>query len=220
MLQVERIRITFLKMLKLPRCQSIKAPLHVGTLRRATTISKSERSSKPAGDISSVFPSLSGAVSAPLPPRFADLKRRLIHGHEDQLRDSWQRLLAKLREETEIITALGSKVVPELNFEDLDNVEKRTTFRNELHNRGVAVIRGVVAEREALDWKELTKRYIQNNPATKGKAHFFLLLLTNSFTQYWMAMIFASRTTPFYSSSHALRPNSLLRSSVYYACLS
>lgn len=151
--------------------------MHVGTLRRATTISTPEHPSKPAGDISSVFPSLSGAVSAPLPPRFADLKRRLIHGHEDQLRDSWQRLLAHLREETEVIRALGSRVVPELKFEDLDHVEKRTTFRNELHNRGVAVIRGVVAEQEALDWKELTKRYIQNNPATKGKGLFSLLLL-------------------------------------------
>ena len=182
--------------------------MHVGILRRATTMSKSEHPSKPAGDISSVFPSLSGAVSAPLPPRFADLKRRLIYGHEDQLRDSWQRLLANLREETEVIKALGSSVVPELNFKDLDNLEKRTTFRNELHNRGVAVIRGVVAEREALDWKELTKRYIQNNPATKGKVQFYSLLFKGCFTRYWIAMIFTSRTALFYFSSHVLRPTS------------
>ena len=169
--------------------------MHVGTLRRATTISKSEHPSKPAGDISSVFPSLSGAVSAPLPPRFADLKRRLIHGRKDQLRDSWQRLLAHLREETEVIKALGSGVVPELDFVDLDHVEKRTTFRNELHNRGVAVIRGVVAEQEALDWKELVNRYIQNNPATKGKALSYLVLLISSFIRYCVAMVFPSRTT-------------------------
>ena len=199
-------------MLKLPGCRPIKAPMHVGILRWAATISKSEHPSKPAGDISSVFPSLSGAVSAPLPPRFADLKRRLIHGHKDQLRDSWQRLLAHLREETEKIKALGSRVVPELNFEDLDNVEKRKTFRNGLYSRGVAVIRGVVAEREALDWKELTKRYIQNNPTTKGKAQFSLLLTTNRFIQYWIAMVFTSRTTPFYFISQAIRTYSLLRS--------
>ncbi len=172
--------------------------MHLSALRRATTMSKSEHNSKPAGDISSVFPSLSGAVNAPLPSRFADLKRRLIQGHEDQLRDSWQRLLANLREETEVIKALGSRVVPELSFRDLDNVEKRTTFRDELHNRGVAVIRGVVAEQEALGWKELAKRYIQNNPATKGKAVFYLLSLTSSFTQYWAAMVITSRTSPFY----------------------
>ena len=172
--------------------------MHLGALRRATTISKPERTSKPAGDISSVFPSLSGAVSAPLPPRFADLKRRLIHGHEDRLRDSWQRLLTNLREETEVIKALGSRVVPELSFRDLDNVEKRTTFRDELRNRGVAVIRGVVAEQEALGWKELAKRYIQNNPTTKGEALFYWLSLTGFFPQYWVAMFFISRTTRFY----------------------
>lgn len=185
--------------------------MHVGTLRRATTLSKAEHLSKPAGDISSVFPSLSGAVSAPLPARFADLKRRLIDGHEDQVRESWERLLTNLRQETEVIKALGSRVVPELNYEDLDNVEKRTTFRNELHNRGVAVIRGVVAEREALDWKELAKRYIQNNPATKGKVTllFYSLLFRSSFTRDWEAMAFTSRTAPFYISFHALRPKSL-----------
>ena len=186
--------------------------MHLGALRRATTISKPERASKPVGDISSVFPSLSGAVSAPLPPRFADLKRQLIHGHEDQLRDSWQRLLAKLREETEVIKALGSRVVPELSFRDLDNVEKRTTFRDELRNRGVAVIRGVVAEQEALDWKELTKRYIQNNPTTKGKELFDSLSIRSSFTQYWVAMVFASRTTPFYLFPDVSCPYSFISS--------
>ena len=186
--------------------------MHVGTLRRATTLSKSEHPPKPAGDVSSVFPSLSGVVSPPLPARFADLKRRLIHGHEDQLRDSWQRLLANLREETEVIKALGSSVVPELDFKDLDNLEKRTTFRNDLHNRGVAVIRGVVAEREALDWKELTKRYIQNNPATKGKLEYCSFLFKRCFTRYCIAMNFTSRTASFYFSSHALHPMYLPRS--------
>ena len=184
--------------------------MHLGAQRRATTISNPERASKPAGDISSVFPSLSGAVSAPLPPRFADLKRQLIHGHEDQLRDSWQRLLAKLREETEVIKALGSRVVPELSFRDLDNVEKRTTFRDKLRNRGVAVIRGVVAEQEALDWKELTKRYIQNNPTTKGKELFDSLWIRSSFTQHWVAMVFASRTTPLYLFPDVFRPYFLM----------
>ena len=83
-----------------------------------------------------------------------------------------------------MIKAFGSRVVPELSFRDLDNVEKRTTFRDELHNRGVAIIRGVVAEQEALGWKELTKRYIQNNPTTKGKELLYWFSLTSSFTQY------------------------------------
>lgn len=59
--------------------------------------------------------------------------------------------------------------MPEINFWDLNDVEKRTKFRDALHQTGVAVIRGVVQEKEALGWKELVKRYIASNPGTKGK---------------------------------------------------
>lgn len=139
------------------------------SLRRAST---SVHPSKPAGDISSVFPSLSGVQSPPLAPRFAELKRRLIKGHEDRVKDSWHRLLADLRRETDVIKALGSKVIPELEFKDMHNMEKRTTFRDGLRKRGVGLIRGVVSEREALGWKELAKRYIQTNPSTRGRQFF------------------------------------------------
>ena len=85
------------------------------------------------------------------------------------MRDSWHRLLADLVCEINVIKALGSKVIPELEFKDLHNVEKRTTFRDGLRKRGVGLIRGVVSEREALGWKELVKRYIQTNPSTIGR---------------------------------------------------
>ena len=93
------------------------------------------------------------------------------------MRDSWHRLLADLRHEIDIVKALGSKVIPELEFKDMHSMEKRTTFRDGLRKRGVGLIRGVVSEREALGWKELVKRYIQTNPSTKGKwiSGFFLV---------------------------------------------
>ena len=136
--------------------------------RRGIT-STSAHASKPAGDISSVFPSLSGVQSPPLPPRIADLKRRLIQGHEERVRDSWHRLLPDLRQEIDVIKALGSKVIPEIEFRDMHDMGKRTTFRDGLRKRGAGLIRGVVSEREALGWKELVKRYIQTNPSTKGR---------------------------------------------------
>ena len=136
--------------------------------RHVTLRIPSRKLSKAAGDISSVFPSLSGAESAELPPRFADLKSQLISGHEERLRESWEELLSSLMMDTQVIKALGPTIVPELDFKDLGNVEKRTQFRDEFHKRGVAVIRGVVSEKEALGWKELLRRYIQNNPSTKG----------------------------------------------------
>ena len=146
------------------------AKIHVPrTSKRRETTSAYAHTSKSVGDISSVFPSLTGVQSPPLPPRFADLKRRLIQGHETHVRDSWHRLLADLREEIDVIKTLGSQVIPELEFRDMHDVEKRTTFRDGLRKRGVAIIRGVVSEREALGWKELLKRYIQDNPSTKGR---------------------------------------------------
>ncbi len=159
---------TMLTILRPQTARTCRRALSVNLIRSVTTQSNTSHSSKPAGDISSVFPSLSGAVSEPLPARFADLKARLIHGQEDRVRASWERLLSELREETEIIRALGPSVVPEINFRDINDVEKRTTFRDDLRKRGVAVVRGVVTEKEALDWKELAKRYIKTNPSTKG----------------------------------------------------
>ena len=137
-------------------------------IRYATAQSSSSPSAKASGDISSVFPSLSGAASAPLPPRFADVKSQLISGNENSLRASWEDLLSSLREEKEVIRDLGPAIIPELDFKDLGNVEEKTKFRDSLHRRGVAVIRGVVPEEEALGWKELVKRYIKTNPSTRG----------------------------------------------------
>ena len=144
------------------------------TSKRLGTTLTSAHLSRPTGDISSVFPSLSGVQSPQLHPRFRDLKERLIQGHEDHVRDSWHRLLADLRQEVDEIKALGSKVVPELDFRDMHNIDKRTAFRDGLRKRGVGLIRGVVSEQEALGWKELVKRYIQTNPLTKGRQSFCL----------------------------------------------
>lgn len=104
------------------------------------------------------------------------MKARLIQGYEDRLQESWQRLLSELRLETEIIKAEGSCIVPEISFSDIkyNQVESMTKFRNKFKKRGVAIIRGVVPEREALGWKELLRRYIQNNPLTKGRQHFLI----------------------------------------------
>ncbi|KAI4180367.1 MAG: hypothetical protein L6R41_007282 [Letrouitia leprolyta] len=98
----------------------------------------------------------------------SDLKKRLIHGHESQVQESWHRLLTALQREREEIKALGSTTVPEINFYHLSDVERRTKLRDALHKRGVAVIRGVVTPKEALDWKELVQRYTRTNPSTKA----------------------------------------------------
>lgn len=124
------------------------------------------QATKKAGDISDAFASLSGMQFEPLEPRFADLKGRLIAGHEEALVHSWNGLLASLREEIPIIAELGPKVVPEIGFKDVDNASPE--FRSEHKKRGVAVIRNVVPQTEALQFKEDLKDYIKANPQTKA----------------------------------------------------
>jgi hypothetical protein len=75
------------------------------TLRRAASTLTKE-----AGDISSVFPSLSGKKPDPLPARFGDLKKSLVKGNEDAVLASWQRLVSSLRREIEEIRSEGSNV--------------------------------------------------------------------------------------------------------------
>jgi hypothetical protein len=130
-------------------------------LRTAAT-----QAQKRAGDISDAFASLSGQNFKPLTPEYADLKSRLIRGHESEVRESWERLLRDLREEIPLIIELGSKVIPEIDFKDVDNAPE--SFSNELRNRGVAVVRGVVPEQEVLQWKEDLREYIRQNSQTKG----------------------------------------------------
>lgn len=73
--------------------------------------STSSQTTKAAGDISSVFPSLRPDYQPePLPPRFKDLKARLFEKNEDALKRSWERLLPSLEEEVQKIKAKGSDV--------------------------------------------------------------------------------------------------------------
>jgi hypothetical protein len=149
--------------------------------RRAVTHFRTAatQAQKRAGDISDAFVSLSGQKFEPLTPEYADLKGRLIKGHESDVRDSWERLLQHLREEIPLIVELGSKVIPEINFKNLDGASE--TFSSELRKRGVAVVREVVSEAEALQWKAELKEYIRQNPQTKGMSvywspHGFMLV--------------------------------------------
>lgn len=130
--------------------------------RTATTQAASRRE----GDISDAFASLSGQKFVPLSPQYAELKTRLVRGNEDAIRHSWERLLRDLREEIPLIVDKGSSIIPEIDFADIDNAT--SDFSSELRKRGVAVVRGVVSEQEALGWKTSLREYIRANPQTKG----------------------------------------------------
>ncbi len=144
--------------------RTISIPSRRGLLQLRTA---STQSQKRAGDISDAFASLSGQGFGPLAPEYADLKRRLIQGNESCIRESWERLLRELRDEIPALVELGSRAIPEINFSDIDAAPE--TFSTEFRKRGVAVVRGVVPEAQALQWKKDIRDYIHQNPHTKGE---------------------------------------------------
>lgn len=157
----------------------------VATRRNAATSTQ-----KRAGDISDAFVSLSGQAFKPLPPKYADLKLQLLKGNEQAIRDSWERLLAHLRQEVPVIKELGSRIVPEIAYQDIDNPSEH--FRAELKKRGVAIIRGVVSEEQALQWKADLRAYIKANPHTKA----FPKDDPQVFELYWSPSQIAARAHP------------------------
>lgn len=144
---------------------SLPSTLHlVRTAATATSAQKRE------GDISDAFASLSGKEFTPLEPRYAALKQQLIAGREDAIRASWERLLRDLRTEIPQIVEKGSSVVPEVQYRDIANGTVSQEFVDELRKRGVAVVRGVVDEKEARGYKDEIEAYVKKNPHTKGKS--------------------------------------------------
>lgn len=132
----------------------------------AMAVTQTPVPAKKEGDISDSFVSLSGTARPPLPQRFLDLKRGLVHGHEDAVTKSWRRLLAELKKENELVAREGSSVVPSVDFRNLDR--DLVSLRRELKKRGVAIIRNVVPENEAREYKNEIEQYVKLNPSTKG----------------------------------------------------
>lgn len=126
-----------------------------------------EPQTKREGDISDSFASLSRLEDAPLPDHFRALKLSLVEGHEEAIKASWNRLLKRLEVENDIVAEQGSKVIPEIRFDHLD--EDLRNSREEIKKRGAAVIRGVVPEDEAWGYKFELEEYIRKNPQTKGE---------------------------------------------------
>lgn len=133
-----------------------------GAYRQASTTAQQKRE----GTIADAFASLSGQQFGPLEPRFASVKSALINGHEEAVQASWTRLLSQLQREVKVISQKKSSIIPVIDFRDTDTPSK--AFADEYRKRGVAVIRNVIPEEEVLYMKDELKKYIRQNPHTKG----------------------------------------------------
>lgn len=147
---------------------------------------------KRAGDISDAFASLSGGQAAPLDPRFASLKKKLILGHEDAVVKSWDRLLSHLRSEVALVSKKGSAIVPTISYSDIKKGAS-TIFEEQYKERGVCVIRDVVPEQEALDFKASLRAYITAN---KEKTKAFPVHDPQVYELYWSEAQLKARSHP------------------------
>lgn len=125
--------------------------------RAASTLSKE------AGDISSIFPSLSGKKAPALPQRYSDLKKQLIQGNEAVVTQSWHRLLSSLRKEIDDIKQQGNKVIADVDFSEIESGTARQAFLDSIHHRGVGIIRNVIPRQYARELKHKAVEYIETN---------------------------------------------------------
>lgn len=122
------------------------------------------------GSIGDAFASLSNN-EIELPARFAELKRGLIGQNGDAILDSWMRLLKHLEKETiPQVNELSHSIIPEVDFSSIveNGGELPEKAKGLLKDRGTIIIRGLVPEKQALDWKQSVRDYIKKNPSTKG----------------------------------------------------
>ena len=145
---------------------------------------------KREGDISDAFASMAGVEEKPLPDRYRQLKLSLAEGNEAGITQGWQRLLAELRKENEILAAQGPAAVPEIQFDSLS--EDISKHRDTLLKRGVAVVRGVIPEAEARTYKDSIEAYVAKNPSTRG----FPPENRQVFELYWSAAQLRARSHP------------------------
>jgi hypothetical protein len=149
---------------------------------------------KPAGDISSVFPSLSGAKFVPLPDRFVDVQKRIIEGRQTELKQSWERLLVSLDQEINDLNPHSA--IPIINIEDLTVDEYGITqfspqAKSAIKAAGVAVIRNVIPAEQVLQYKHDVQDYIRVNPV-KG----FPAENPSVFELYWSPSQLKARAHP------------------------
>ena len=146
-----------------------------------TALSLRTRIPKKEGDISSVFASLSGGKTEPLPPRFADLKREIVGEHGDAILQSWKRLLPVVEEKVREANERGPSIFPEVQFADIQNNNVEAEMIDRIKRTGVCIVRNAIPKEEADQLLSDVRKYIKDNPTTKGTIFWSASLLTLGF---------------------------------------
>lgn len=134
---------------------------------------------KEEGTIASVFATLSGgSLDDALPPRFSDLKRRILTGTRAgdapriraHLEKSWRELLPVLASEMTDISTRKQAVLPSVEYPshaDGQGLKESLSPQTiaDIKKRGVVVIKNVIPSSQVLQWKQDIREYARENNA-------------------------------------------------------
>ncbi|KAI0775032.1 DUF1479-domain-containing protein [Trametes elegans] len=121
----------------------------------------------------------------PCPPRLVELKKEIAGAYPDfeaRATKAWGEILQELDKVTKEIANGGSQNVPEVQFSELGSLSPERVA--EIKRKGSVVIRDVVDDAEASEWKEWLREYVTKNPDIEGHPEndkqFFQLYWTKS----------------------------------------
>ncbi|KAJ7116584.1 hypothetical protein C8R44DRAFT_792863 [Mycena epipterygia] len=108
-------------------------------------------------------------MSAPLPPRFTEIKRAIAANNpnfEQDLTKAWNEVLVELDQVTKTIAKEGSAYIPQVSFTDLDKLSDAQIA--DIKRKGTVLIKDVVDDDQARAWKASLEEFIKANPQAEG----------------------------------------------------
>lgn len=154
---------------------------------------------KPKGDISSVFSHL-GGKGINLDPSFLTLKQEIAPKDPAILNHAYRRLMESFEKETVEIKEKGSSVIPQVTFAEIqsNNGQFPPHIADEIRKRGCVVIRNVVSREEAQGYKEEIKKYIGNH---SNELQGFPVNNPQVWEVYWSKSQVAARSHPNFNTA-------------------
>lgn len=126
--------------------------------------------SKPAGDISSVFSHLGGKNDNVMDEKFIALKKEIAPQNPNVLTKAWERLLQDFEKASVDVAQQGSAYIPTVTMAEIEanNGAFPPHIAELVKSRGCCVIRNVIPEQEARNYKQNIVDYIARHPGEIG----------------------------------------------------
>ncbi|KAI9470044.1 MAG: DUF1479 domain-containing protein [Benjaminiella poitrasii] len=150
---------------------------------------------KPRGDISSVFSHLGGEETL-LDEALLQVKKDIMANTDRVLfQQAYNRMIASFEKETPQVQSLGPAIVPQVTLQQIEanNGQFPSNIADSIRKHGCVVIRNVVPEEEARDYKKEVEDYIRRH---RGKVEGFPKSDPQVWEIYWSQAQVKARSHP------------------------